>query len=310
MKPILIAAIVSLMLLLMGCAILVMSLQDVKIGNLSASFEILDSEGNVLMEKDAPQDIISLHGLKDSPAYLAHQEWFEFQETYDPDLKILLSSEEFDAPDAYDAYNPYTQEMVDKIDEIVAKYDLNLLGPFAVFQRWEYKTFQECLNIESLVVSEEKATVTDMSGYFYEAGNFKVEFNMEMQDKERSWPHLMLNSIYYSRKDNFDDVTMNVGNIEWWDQWNYTTSSGYQVMIASSQFGAIVICDKEDSVIKVSIDNTFETDWDNVTGDYATTITMTREQLEEVADQIDFGIEVESVNMALAREQLEQFQHE
>lgn len=307
MRPMLIAAIISLMILLMGCAIVAMKLEDVKIGQNITRGEILDSQGNVLIEKDVPQDIISIHGLKESPAYLAQQEWFEFEKNYDPNYEILFSVEEFDVPDAYSAYNPYTQDMVDKIDEIVAKYDLKLLGPLAVFQRWEYEIFQDCLNIESLVVSDEKASVTNMSGYFYEGGNFNVEFNMEMADKEHSWPNPMLNSLFYSRKDYFDDTTRNVHKTQWWDQWNYTTESGYDVLIASSRFGAIAICDKVDSVIYVNIENTFGTDWDDVTGEYATTITMTKEQLEEVVDQIDFSIEVESVDMDLAKEQLEQF---
>ena len=183
-------------------------------------------------------------------------------------------------------------------------------SPCALFQRWEWKTFYECLDIQSLLNSDDKAIVTDMSGYFYEAGNFKVEFDMEMLDQENSWSHPMHNTIYYSRKDNFDDTTLNVGKVEFWEQWTYTNRTGYEVMIANSQFGAVVICDKAESIIYMNIDNCFETDWNNVTGEYATKIMMTKKQLEEVVDQIDFSIEVESVDMDLAREQLEQFQNE
>lgn len=307
MKPMIIAASIALMIILMGCGIIVMSLQDWKIGEHSVKGEILDKEGNVLIEKEMSVDVISIHGLVDSPTYLAHQEWFEFLKTYDPDLAIRAASDEFKAPDAYYAYNPYSQEMVDKIDEIVEKYGLNLLGSCAHFQRSEKKTFHECLGIRSLLISDNEAFVTRMSGYFYEAGNFKVEFDMEMHDKKNNWPYTMNNTIYYSRKDNFDDTTLNVGNMDFWEQWTYTTSTGFEVLIASYEYGAIVFYEKEKSIIYVQIQNHYETDYNYSTQSFDTNIVMTREQLEDVVDQIDFSIEVDSVNMDLAREQLEQF---
>ena len=50
-KPILIAAIIGLMVLMMGCALIAFSLQDMKIGEYAyGSGEILDSDGNVIKE--------------------------------------------------------------------------------------------------------------------------------------------------------------------------------------------------------------------------------------------------------------------
>ena len=308
MKPMVIAAIIATMILLMGCAIVGMNLHDWKIGEMtSGTGQILDKDGNVLVEKDLRLDIVSIHGLEDSPTYQAHQEWMSFLETYDPDLVILGASDDFEAPEAYYAYNPYSQDMVDMIDEITEKFGLKLLGTCAHFQRGEKKTFLQCVGIENLLVSED-AAVHKMSGYFYEMGNFKVEFDMEMKDKETSWPHVMSNTIYYSRKDCFDDTVVNVGNIEFWDQWMYRTSSGFDVLIASYEYGAIVFCDKADSVIYVQIQNHHETDYNYATQSFDTNIVMTKEQLEQVVEQIDFSIEVVSVDMALAREKLEQFQ--
>lgn len=307
MKPMVIAATIVVMIMLMGCGILVRGLQNWKIGEHTARGEILDKEGNVLIEKEMSVDVISIHGLVDSPTYLAHQEWFEFLKTYDPDLTIMAASDEFRAPDDYYAYNPYSQEMVDKIDEIAEKYGLNLLGSCAHFQRSEKKTFHECLGIRSLLVSDNEAVVRRMSGYFYEAGNFKVEFDMEMLDQKNHWPYTMNNTIYYSRKDNFDDTTLNVGNMNFWEQWTYTTSTGFEVLIASYEYGAIVFCEKEESIIYVQLQNHYETDYNYSTQTFDTNIVMTREQLEDVVDLIDFSIEVDFVNMDLARDQLEQF---
>lgn len=308
-KTLMIAAIISLMILLMGSALIVWSLRDVKIGEIAAPMDVLDSEGNVKYEKGTLFDVISLHGFAGSPTYLAAQEWLEFEKNYDPDGIILAANDDYVAPEVYDAYVPYSQEMIDKIDEIAEKYGLNLLGPIAPVQRWEKKAFSECLGFQSLLVADTEATVTEMSGYFYEAGNFKVEFDMEMVDQENDWPYTMYNTIYYSRKNNFDDTYLNVGDIELWDHWTYTTNSGYEVRIASRDYGAIVFCDKEDSIIYVRIDNHYETDYNYDTQSFETNIVMTREQLEKAVDQIDFSIEVESVNMDLAKETLEWFRN-
>ena len=309
LRPVIIAAIVSLMILLMGCAILAWTLHDVKIGEINAPADIPDEQGNVKYEKGTPLDMVSIHGYAGSPGYLAQQEWFAFEQSYDPDLAVLAVSDDYVPPEEYSVYGVYSDEMLEKVDEIAAKYGLNLLGGCAYFQRSEKSTFYECLDIQSLLVSEADAVITKMSGYFYEAGNFKVEFEMEMRDPEKGWPYTMYNSIYYSRKDNFDVVYMNIGKTDLWEQWTYTTSSGYEVLIASRDYGAIVFCNKDDSFICVKIDNHYETDYNYETSSFDTNIVMSREQLEQIIDQIDFNIEVEFVDMDLAREQLEQFRN-
>lgn len=308
MKPMVIAAIVSLMILLMGCAVLVMSLRDVKIGERTANGDIPNSHGNLVKEKDLTVDVISLHGFKDTPTYLAHQEWFEFYEEYSQNHVITKEENYYIPPEKYDAYIAYNQELQDKIDEIAAKYDLKLLGAMGLFQRYENAIFHEATGLDSLLVSESVATIEAESGYFYEGGNFKVEFLMEMVDLENDWPYPMYNTFYYSRKDCFDDTTLNIGSIEFWDQWMYTTSEGIDVLIANSESGSIVFCDKEDSIIYVNIESCYLT-YNSATNSYVTSSLMSKEQLEKVVDQIDFGIEVESVNFDLAREQLEEYQY-
>ena len=308
MKPLVIAAIIALMVLMMGCAIAFMTLQDLKIGERTSKGEILDSEGNILVEKDIVNEVVSLHGLVNSPTYLAHQEWFEFYEEYSQNHVITKEENYYIPPEKYDAYMAYNQELQDKIDEIAEKYDLKLLGAIGVFQLYENAIFHEATGVDSLLVSENVATIKRESGYFYEGGNFKVEFLMEMVDQENDWPYPMYNTFYYSRKDCFDDIGLNIGSMEFWDQWMYTTSEGIDVLIANSESGSIVLCDKEDAIIYVNIESRYQT-YNSETNSYETSSLMSKEQLEKVVDQIDFGIEVESVNFDLAREQLEEYQY-
>lgn len=309
MKPIVLVAIITLMIALMGSAVVVMSLQDVKIGEITNNGEYFDSQGNVLIASEVPQDYISLHGFINSPTYLAHQEWHEFYEEYSQNHIITKEENYYIPPEKYDAYMAYNQELQDKIEEIAAKYDLKLLGAMGLFQRYENEIFHEATGVDSLLISENAATIINESGYFYEGGSFKVEFGMEMVDQENDWPYLMYNTFYYSRKDCFDDTGLNIGSLEFWDQWMYTTSEGIDVLIANSEFGTVVLCDKKDSIIYVNIHSSYLTDYNSVTNSYDTSILMSKEQLEKVIDQIDFGIEVESVNFDLAREQLEEYQY-
>ena len=303
MKPVVIAALIGVMIILMGCAVAVLTLADMQIAEIRyGGGQILDSDGNVVVEKDFTLDVISLHGYKDSPTYLAHQEWFAFLKEYENSHEITEEEDSYVPPEAYEAYTAYNLELQNKIDEIAGKYGLKLLGAFAPFQRSERDVFYAATGLESLLIPGSTAIIERESGYFYEGGNFKVEFNLTMPDSDGNWPHRMLNSLYYSKSDYFDTVYIAISGWEDWDQWTYTTSSGTELLIAKAKsgYGAAIFCSREDALIHVGIDGYHQDENGNVTF-------MTKHQLEQVAEQIDFSMEVEAVNMELAREKLERF---
>ena len=303
MKPMVIAAIVGVMIVMMGCAVAALRLADMQIAEVkTGSGQVLDKDGNVLKEEDFTMDIISLHGYKDSPAYLAHQEWFEFYEEYEDSHIITEEENAAVPPEEYEAYPAYNEELRDKIDEISGKYGMKLLGAFAPFQSSERKTFYAATGLESLLIPGSTAIIERESGYFYEGGNFKVEFHLTMPDSDGNWPYRMINSIYYSKSDYFDTVYLTLKDWEDWDQWTYTTSSGAELLIAraKSGYGAEIFCSREDAIITVGIDGYHEEENGNVTF-------MTKHQLEQVAEQFDYALKVEAVNMDLAREKLEKF---
>ena len=72
-----------------------------------------------------PTGLISLQGFGEMPEKLAVEEWQSFLERYD-DGGVLQSLG--NAPSGFEAvygfYQVYTQEMADKLEEILAKYDL------------------------------------------------------------------------------------------------------------------------------------------------------------------------------------------
>ena len=128
----LIAAIIALALLLVGCcAIIAMRLQHLTIREETASIPSETSfNGEAL-------SLISIQGFMGTDSYAAFKEWQDFLSTYDLDKSILHTNNDFQAPEAYFSYSCYSQEMIDKIDEICEKYHLQPLGKPWFFDRGE-----------------------------------------------------------------------------------------------------------------------------------------------------------------------------
>lgn len=294
MKPLVIAAVICLMVILMGCAVIVMSLQDLVIGERS-SFrgEILDSEGNVVKKTEIVRDVISLQGIKDSPSQLAAQEWFEFEESYDSNL----ITDDFIAPDEYDAYFVYNQEMVDKVDEIAQKYGLKLAGKIAPVQEYQNDIFFDALGLENLHHENASVEVEYLSGYFYECGNFNIAFYLTLTGDESQWPHEILANMRYNGKEYLDTVFASIANIEDVEQWNYTTANGTDILIIMGKDFARFFCDREDAFLTSS----FRTDYESDSGEIQY---MTKRDVELVADALDFDVVPKQPDMETAEQKL------
>ena len=117
----LIAAIIALMLLLVGCAAVLFGLQKISLGKVT--FPQYSQPG-------WPMDLVSTNGYLDSANYQATQEWLAFITSYDQDrsLEQQKDTNGYTAPEDYQVYNCYTKEMQEKVDEICEKYGLQLAG--------------------------------------------------------------------------------------------------------------------------------------------------------------------------------------
>ena len=97
-KPLLIAAIVAILLLLVGCAVVyLLSLQEIKLGEEQVTYDVYNYDpqtGEAVSyagTKTETQQVLTLAGLSGTPAFQAAQEWFAFRQSYDPDRKIQKS---------------------------------------------------------------------------------------------------------------------------------------------------------------------------------------------------------------------------
>ena len=227
----------------------------------------VDSDGE---EYTFPErEFISLQGYADSPEFQATGEWLEFEDGYDRDFSIVTAFDEevkrtgvdpFE--EKYGAYLIYSQEMADKVDEITAKYNLQL-----------HKNLSDC---DTDIVREKFGNVFSEevfgAGYMYDDGTFQLDCtykNIEFQ-------------IRRCMRGYFDTVYLNVGNIDNYEQWTYVTKDGYTVYLGIRSDGhAVISIDHEDSYVTMSI-----MPWDSDLNQ----VIHTREELEDLVDQIDFSL--------------------
>lgn len=216
------------------------------------------------------QEFISLQGYPDSPEYQATAEWLAFESGYDCDRKIM---DEHDAEmrrtgvDPFEEYNCYlvwSQEMVDKINEITAKYDLKL-----------HTNITDCDEKDvNEMCGEVFSDGFTGAGYMYEDGTFNLDSEF--------------NGIYFQigrcMRGYFDTTYLNVGNAGDYEEYEYTTKSGITVTISHGKGGMgmdkwIVTANLKDSFVSL---NTIPFDYDGNLKEY------TKADIEALVDSIDF----------------------
>ena len=301
-KTWLIAAVIGLMVFLMGCAVVLFTLQDMKIGEYTyTQSRYIDENGEKIPEKEITKDVISLQGIKGSLSQQAAQEWHEFEQSYDTDYTLLNEADKnpIEVSRDYDAYFVYTQEMVDKVDEIAAKYGLELAGPIAGTMDYETDIFFDSLGLINLHREEAAIEVEYSSGYFYACGNFKSNFYITLTDEEAAWEHEILAEMRYCGKGYLDTVFAHISGVENYEQWTYKLSDGREVLIVTGDDHAIILCDTEEAFISVLFQTTY-CDENNV-------ITyMSNRDVELVADAMDFSVVPQKPDMEEAQRRIDE----
>lgn len=280
-RTLLIAAVITLALLLVGCAaVYVFSLQNMKIGSYSNTIPTCeaDSSGSIVSS-----DMISLQGYAGTPNYKAALEWQKFLEDYDQDGELLkkADTDDFQVPMEYMSYNCYTQEMKDEIDALCQKYGLELLGP-AYFPDNVYQMFMN-LGIDTIAAEYTVAQLSLYSGYYYQNGTFSLEGDVALPYENSPWPHSINFQYRCVMKTAFDAVSLAIGNIEDYDQWNYTLEDGTETLLAIGSEKALMIVDKEDYFVTINILNPYVSDIQH--GE----LHMDRTAMEAFADSFGFA---------------------
>ena len=282
----LVAAVIGLMLLLVGCTVAyVLRLQDLKVAEYRPTTPtVYDENGDVIsLPTLAPRTQITLQGANQE----ALAEWNSFCRDYDPDGAIVTANDnnELGIPNPYYIpYGCYSWEMVNKLDEIVQKYDLKLLSPDVGCQSYESSVLFSSLGIDGVFHGD----VEYLSGYFYPEGTFNIA--LLFQPDTDQWPYEdNLAEYYYSVKEYFDPVYYEVADLENCTQWNYTRSDGRTVLLVMNDEWARIIADLQDALVTVSFASS---KWDG-----GNKVQMTQSALEQISEQFDFSIKPHPADM-------------
>ena len=296
-RPFLIAAIIAMMLLLVGCAVIyVLSLQEIKLGDQTVTYDIsnFDPETGEFYEgqESVHQQVLTLAGLSNTPAAKAAREWYEFTDSYDPDLEIKKSvwGNIPDFGDKYYGYDLYTQEMKDKLDEILDKYDLKLRGKLIEFET--PKRMLQAMDIESLLNPDTGAKLDIEFPYrYYENGVMYLNAILTLPGENGDETvRVFLN---YLPKDCFIPDTAVLTEAQW-EEWNYTTAGGDDVLIlrAEESSSAWLLCDTGSSTTSISVDVLRDMSEEVIDGVPVVQYEMMpKELLERLADAIDFSLQ-------------------
>ena len=279
-KLLLIAAVIALLTCLLGCAIAMLRLQDQKIAEDSYT-RYFDEEGQWIEPTEVTMSVMAVRGIKDSPNYLATMEWYEFEKSYPSILEFDFEDRSLDNYQVYEwIYGCYSQEMVDKVNEIADKYDLQLLSGDTAVQRWQTEILFEALGIENVCHQEKTSKLVDGSGYFFAEGNFQYSFEFKLPKEDGLWADWIWATMCYSKDGYFHPITMTM-DMESYEQWDYTTSDGVDVLIAQNKAGAVMIAQVDDGLIWVNLDTSTGRDASKV---------PTRRDMQRIAEVIDFTI--------------------
>jgi len=297
---VLLAAIIALMALLVGCAVVyALRLQDMSIGkeNYTQSF---DDSGRAIEPVEKIRDVLTLFGHNADAIQRATAEWFAFLETYEPDEKYLDNNPDHaDIPNQYEyTYDCDTPEMAAKVDEIAARYELKLLEEWLPFQAWQSDIFLEETGVGSLLLSDSGAEMTRLSGFFYPPHNFEMDMELDMDGVQgKPWV-----TAYYAKKDYFPRDYPGGADLILYEQWDYTAPDGTPLLLALSSKGhGYIIAEPQNAMMILSVDGNF-----SISAYPEEDQVMTKAELEAVANVFDYSIQPQILDRTAVAQRLEE----
>ena len=282
----LIAAIIALILLLVGCAIVyVLSLQDLKIGeNTVTEPEHYGANWVVIEAKEKTYEVLSVQGFADSPNQQAVKEYRDYLDSIDRDTVT-------------------DEEQTAKRLEIADKYDLKLLSEGINIHYLQSDALPDKLQFSNFCMEQRYAKMHYVSGRFHCEGNFLIHLNIEPIDGLLDWPYFIRADYRYYAKDYFVYDYISVEHLDSFQEWEYTMPDGKSALLALGKEDALIIAEREGGTFCVHFDSHTGID------------TIDKETLEKIADLFDFSFvpslsdeEMQTIEMKL--QQVEDLQHQ
>ena len=280
-RPFLLAAVIALLLLLVGCAaVYVLKMEHVKIssGTDQRDYSLVDG----VYVKD-PHTIdtttLSMAGLKGSNAYKACADFY----AYETELRASASASG-DWAGYDDAINARAQELAEQ-------YGLKPEGQPLTFRTT--RNLCNALGVERFVRNSQDVSIDVDQGFCRDSGNFFVLLRFAFPEDQGYEVTYTSGALYWNRQDTFSREYFTLEDRGDWVERNYTTSAGNTVLILTSpsQERGYIICDRGDALMTVWLDvnpELLSEDAGVVSAEY---LHMTDKQLDIVADALDFAIQ-------------------
>ena len=301
-KTLLVAAIIAMTLLLVGCAVVyALRLQDMSIGKETYTQDF-GTDGQKIAPVEKTRDVMTLYGHSGDPIQQALTEWFDFQNTYDPDGALMDNDPDHpEIPNQYEyTYGCYTPEMVAKVDEIAAKYGLRLLEEWIPIQAWQGDAFLEETGIGSFALPDSGAEITRLAGMYFPPYNFSMEFELKTDALD-----IRLNGkVRYARKDYFPRAFPESMDLTDFEQWNATAPDGTALLLARNSKGdGYIIAEQENAMLIYVLDGNFS----GSAYPRADEI-ITKEQMEAVASVLNYAVSPQAPDRAAFEQRLQKIQ--
>lgn len=280
-RPFLLAAVIALLLLLVGCAaVYVLKMEHVKIssGTDQRDYSLVDG---VYVKDPHTVDTttLSMAGLKGSNAYKACADFY----AYETELRARAS--------ASGDWTGYDDAINAKAQELAEQYGLKPEGQPLTFRTT--RNLCDALGVERFVRNSQDVSIDVDQGFCRDSGNFFVLLRFAFPEDQGYEVTYTSGALYWNRQDTFSRDYFTLEDSGDWVERNYTTSAGNTVLILTSpsQERGYIICDRGDALMTVWLDvnpELLSEDAGVVSAEY---LHMTDKQLDIVADALDFAIQ-------------------
>ena len=280
-RPFLLAAVIALLLLLVGCAaVYVLKMEHVKIssGTDQRDYSLVDG---VYVKDPHTVDTttLSMAGLKGSNAYKACADFY----AYETELRASAS--------ASGDWTGYDDAINAKAQELAEQYGLKPEGQPLTFRTT--RNLCNALGVERFVRNSQDVSIDVDQGFCRDSGNFFVLLRFAFPEDQGYEVTYTSGALYWNRQDTFSRDYFTLEDRGDWVERNYTTSAGNTVLILTSpsQERGYIICDRGDALMTVWLDvnpELLSEDAGVVSAEY---LHMTDKQLDIVADALDFAIQ-------------------
>ena len=181
-RPLLVAAIIAMMLLLVGCAVVyVLRMQDVKIGEATETRDYRLVDGTYVEDPhEVNQSVLTLAGLKGTKAYQASADFFAFKEEYTQNMEAMMSNGTL--PEDFFENDTYGKAMNEKTSELAAQYGLKPEGESLNFRTT--RNMCDALGIERFVEESEEISARVSGGSCNNTGNFYLYFDFDFPEEQ------------------------------------------------------------------------------------------------------------------------------